>query len=73
VVLRAMSRRCDRCPSTAAVMAEGIGAYVASLPPGLLFATVKLDRDGRARQQRLAHLNAWLNEIGITDPRLVFP
>jgi hypothetical protein len=72
VVLRANVAPVRSVPIHSAVMAEGFGAYVASLPPGLLFATVKLDRDGRAGNNASHTLNAWLNEIGITDPRLVF-
>ena len=53
-------------------MREGFGDYVASLPAGPLFPTVRLDGQGRLANTASHILNPWLREIGITDPRKVF-
>lgn len=59
-------------PIHSAIMREGFGAYVASLPAGPLFPTVKVDRHGLAANRASHIVNPWLREIGITDPRKVF-
>jgi integrase len=61
-----------RFPIHSAVIREGFLDYVRSLPPGPLFPTVRMNRDGKRSPEAGDIIMPWLRSIGITDPRKVF-
>jgi site-specific recombinase XerD len=60
-------------PLHSSVMRDGFANYARSLPPGPLFPTLRLDKDGRLAKLASNKIMAWLRATcEITDPRKVF-